>query len=214
MISGVKDGKSYNEMWIEGFHGKKTIEFIDNEYEEIRIDYHGFMPEINRKNNIYNLKKLFKKIEPIRLQIIGSLYHPEKTQIFYHPNISFNEYNKLSCGISIYNKFIPKAGLSYKLSPMYSFQKNSIVGRGNISLTNYSHSSIFSKMKFSINGETFNYGGPSGLELIYCRKYFGPINLMKLRIKLLDEFGRVIDLNNSDYTFTLKIEQIYDSMGN
>ena len=37
---------------------------------------------------------------------------------------------------------------------------------------------------------------------------------MKLRIRLLDEFGRVIDLNNSDYTFTLKIEQIYDSMVN
>lgn len=71
---------------------------------------------------------------------------------------------------------------------------------------------IFAKL--NNNGETFNYGGPSGLELIYCRKYFGPINLMKLRIKLLDEFGRVIDLNNSDYTFTLKIEQIYDSMGN
>ena len=71
---------------------------------------------------------------------------------------------------------------------------------------------IFAKL--NNNGETFNYGGPSGLELIYCRKYFGPINLMKLRIRLLDEFGRVIDLNNSDYTFTLKIEQIYDSMAN
>ena len=39
---------------------------------------------------------------------------------------------------------------------------------------------IFAKL--NNNGETFNYGGPSGLELIYCRKYFGPINLMKLRI--------------------------------
>lgn len=71
---------------------------------------------------------------------------------------------------------------------------------------------IFAKL--NNNGETFNYGGPSGLELIYCRRYFGPINLMKLRIKLLDEFGRVIDLNNCDYTFTLKIEKFYDSMAN
>lgn len=220
MISGVKDGKSYNEMWIEGFHGKKTIEFIDNEYEEIRIDYHGFMPEINRKNNIYNLKKLFKKIEPIRLQIIGSLYHPEKTQIFYHPNISFNEYNKLSCGISIYNKFIPKAGLSYKLSPMYSFQKNSIVGRGNISLTNYSHSSIFSKMKFSINGETFNYGQHPGFtgDLRYHR--VSPeleiiINENNLRSKKEKKLiASYIYLVRDHVSFCCESEKMYDHYGN
>ena len=34
---------------------------------------------------------------------------------------------------------------------------------------------------------------------------------MKLRVKLLDEFGRVVDLNNSDFSFILRIEQLYDS---
>ena len=70
---------------------------------------------------------------------------------------------------------------------------------------------IFAKLNNKDN--SFNFDN-SDIEAIFKRKYFGPINLMKLRIKLLDEFGRVIDLNNSDYSFTLKVEQIYDSMVN
>ena len=42
------------------------------------------------------------------------------------------------------------------------------------------------------------------------REYYGPINLKKLKIRLLDEFGRTVDLHNSDYSFSLKLEMIYD----
>ena len=45
---------------------------------------------------------------------------------------------------------------------------------------------------------------------ICTRQYFGPINIRKLEIKILDEFGRVIDLNNSDFSFTLALEILYD----
>jgi hypothetical protein len=31
-----------------------------------------------------------------------------------------------------------------------------------------------------------------------------------MRIQLLDDYGRVVDLNNIDYSFTLELEQIYD----
>jgi hypothetical protein len=42
------------------------------------------------------------------------------------------------------------------------------------------------------------------------RIYFGPVDLIKLHFKLLDEFGRIIDINNSDYSFTLEMELLYD----
>jgi len=42
------------------------------------------------------------------------------------------------------------------------------------------------------------------------RLYFGPSNLSRLHIKLLDEFGRIVDLNNGDFSFTLEIEILYD----
>lgn len=42
------------------------------------------------------------------------------------------------------------------------------------------------------------------------RIYFGPTNISRLNVRLLDEFGRVVDLNNCDYSFTLEVEILYD----
>ncbi len=46
------------------------------------------------------------------------------------------------------------------------------------------------------------------------REYFGPVNIKKLRIRLLDELGRVVDLNNTDFSFSIVIEQLYDIHAN
>jgi hypothetical protein len=58
--------------------------------------------------------------------------------------------------------------------------------------------------------DSFNYSN-GDVDYQFKRSYFGPVDLMKLRIRLLDEFGRVIDLNNSDYSFTIRVEQLYNS---
>ena len=42
------------------------------------------------------------------------------------------------------------------------------------------------------------------------RRYYGPVNIDKLEIKLLDQYGRVINLLKSDFSFTLQIEILYD----
>lgn len=41
------------------------------------------------------------------------------------------------------------------------------------------------------------------------RNYFGPVNIEKLRITLYDEYGRIINLNNSDWSFSLTFEILY-----
>ena len=43
-----------------------------------------------------------------------------------------------------------------------------------------------------------------------CRDYFGPVTLDKLEIKIYDEYGRIIDINNCDYSFSLELELLYD----
>ena len=42
------------------------------------------------------------------------------------------------------------------------------------------------------------------------RQYFGPVNIQSLNIQLLDAYGRVIDLNNMDYSFCLTFQTVYD----
>ena len=42
------------------------------------------------------------------------------------------------------------------------------------------------------------------------REYFGPVNIQHMNIQLLDEYGRVIDLNNMDFSFCLTLTTAYD----
>ena len=41
------------------------------------------------------------------------------------------------------------------------------------------------------------------------RYYYGPVNINKLQIKIIDEYGRIVDLNNKDFSFTLRLTTIY-----
>ena len=47
-------------------------------------------------------------------------------------------------------------------------------------------------------------------QLNRTREYFGPVDIARLTIKLYDEYGRVIDLNNMDWSFSLSFEKLYD----
>ena len=58
------------------------------------------------------------------------------------------------------------------------------------------------------NGDTFvEYGGTLQNQE---RIYFGPVNIKNINIQLLDEYGRVLDINNMDYSFCLTLITAYD----
>jgi hypothetical protein len=49
------------------------------------------------------------------------------------------------------------------------------------------------------------------LKLITCtRQYFGPVNINNIEVQLLDQYGRVVDLNNMDFSFCLSLICSYD----
>ena len=66
----------------------------------------------------------------------------------------------------------------------------------------------------------FPIGNSSPFDLFYensvastsapAREYFGPVNLHNFTIQLMDEYGRIIDLNNMDYNITLLLTSVYD----
>jgi hypothetical protein len=68
---------------------------------------------------------------------------------------------------------------------------------------------ILARVAIPANG--FNMVSQNDLGIItYPRQYFGPVNIQKLQIQLLDEYGRILDLNNMDYSICLTMETIYD----
>ena len=41
------------------------------------------------------------------------------------------------------------------------------------------------------------------------RVYFGPVDIDRIRVKLLDDKGNLVHLNDNDWSFTMLVEQLY-----
>ena len=65
--------------------------------------------------------------------------------------------------------------------------------------------------RISFQPSPFGSISQNNLSLITTpRQYFGPVDIQKLNIQLLDEYGRIIELNNMDYSFCLTFTSVYD----
>jgi hypothetical protein len=65
--------------------------------------------------------------------------------------------------------------------------------------------------RISLQANTFNCLIENNLNIVTtARQYFGPVNINNLNIQILDEYGRIIDLNNTDYSFCLTLQTAYD----
>ena len=75
-------------------------------------------------------------------------------------------------------------------------------------------SSILNKnilARITLQGSVFNIITQNNFLLVTtARQYFGPVDIQKMQIQLLDEYGRILDLNNMDYSFCLSFQTIYD----
>ena len=62
-----------------------------------------------------------------------------------------------------------------------------------------------------IGNGVYNSVNDPGLstQLNRSREYFGPVNIQRLTITVYDEYGRILDLNNMDWSMTLAFEHLY-----
>ena len=65
--------------------------------------------------------------------------------------------------------------------------------------------------KIILNSDDFTLFVEKSLNMITeKRNYFGPVDLQRLHITMYDDNGRIINLNNSDYSFVLNLKVLYD----
>lgn len=65
--------------------------------------------------------------------------------------------------------------------------------------------------RISIKGTFFGILMENDLSVVNeSRQYFGPVDIQKLRIRLIDDRGRVVDMNGANYSFCLLLTQLYD----
>jgi hypothetical protein len=96
------------------------------------------------------------------------------------------------------------------------FNKNSVNGINAILNSSVISNNILARLTRSSIGSALNLGFTLDSALLKAdsstrkRVYFGPVNIKKLRFRILDAYGRVIDLNNMDISFALRLDRLYD----
>lgn len=156
LICGIINGKERASVWYDGFKGEQWFAFPAGNFDTYKIDFPEVMPEINRKNNTVNHNKPFKKLEPMRLQFLGSIDNPNKTQFFYSPVLGWNKNNGLMVGAAIYNHAFPSKKTEWTVMPMYAFETNSIVGHVDAYYVIKPHK-IFQSIRIGADAKTYCY---------------------------------------------------------
>jgi len=128
-ISGVKDNKVIFTDWFNGFEGQKWLPLPQSSgIDKILIDSNEDMLELNRQNNQIRTSGLFKKVEPLKIKLLGILEDPNRTQLNFIPVTGWNMYNKFMLGAVFYNPILPQKKFEYQLMPMYAFGSNDLAG--------------------------------------------------------------------------------------
>ena len=65
--------------------------------------------------------------------------------------------------------------------------------------------------KIPMNADYFSLLTENNLKIITDeRQYFGPVDIERLRITLLDEYGNPLMMNNANFSFCILVKKIYD----
>jgi hypothetical protein len=125
--------------------------------------------------------------------------------------IGFRQNTYINSNSYISEGIIDLSGPKYLYLVINDFNNNvndGFIGAFNSSILN---KNILARISLQGGIKIISYFSENNFSLItYARQYFGPVDIIKLQIQLLDEYGRIIDLNNMDYSFCLNFQTIYD----
>ena len=155
--------------------------------------------QVRQLSKVYNRRPTLTPIKQDGFQYLNQQYKCYPLADFSN-DISFTYINKHSyTGEAIYDAH----GSRYFLLSVNDFQNNHTIA-------------VVSPLQQETLGDGNILAKSSSNCCVGCgveaptRIYFGPTDISKLHIKLYDEFGRIVDMNNCDYSFTLEVEVLYD----
>jgi hypothetical protein len=112
-------------------------------------------------------------------------------------------------------------GICFTKNPLYGFlaiddfNKNSNDYYMSVFSNSISVPNIISKVNFTAFSEGVGdfqaaQGESSSNAINREKRYYGPVNIQRLKITIYDDFGRILDLNNMDWNLELAFECVYN----
>tara|TARA_A100001011_G_C14298771_1_gene839732 strand:- start:17 stop:1411 length:1395 start_codon:yes stop_codon:yes gene_type:complete len=210
--------------WILGFRGQYAYNSkLDASYSSIDCFNNKKFTDCSTRNLSRNeLKKLinnkssnrnYKQSKTNGENYINELI-PKKNLLTTEPIKSFYDFFFVKpdeSSMLVSNNIYSEISTNYLLLSINDFQNN----HNSSFISIYEDSSLQDNNLIArINGSiTTNLNSLDANIINYLdeeRIYFGPTNINRLQIKLLDMFGRICDLNNGDWNLVLEAEILYD----
>lgn len=132
----------------------------------------------------------------------------------------YSSSNQLAAPPTTFGSIVSE-GICFTKFPLYGFlaiddfNKNSndyymTVFANSISVPNIIGKVNFTQFTESVGDFQAAQGESTTTAINREKRYFGPVNIQKLKITLYDDLGRVLDLNNMDWSLELAFECVYN----
>ncbi|MFK8056854.1 MAG: M1 family metallopeptidase [Saprospiraceae bacterium] len=145
-------------IWKPGFIGTQTIELIaPSSAYRIAIDPELLTPEVRRNDNYYRLSGPTPKLEPLSVNLVGSIGDPAKNTLNVIPALSFNSADKLLLGFGFHNYQPVMPETRYYLLPMISTRDASLNGIGSLAHSFYKSDSWYREIELAVDARSFHY---------------------------------------------------------
>ena len=132
-VDAFRYGKLAETKWVE--IGEEEVYFEGTTLDEFVIDSEEYMPDMNRNNNIWKDKGLFKRVEPLKLEFLLGDNEPQYFNSWYTPILGGNVYDKFMLGVLFHNQSFPKNKLEYTIAPLFSFGRKNLAGFADFNYT-------------------------------------------------------------------------------
>jgi hypothetical protein len=135
------------------------------------------MTELYRLNNNIRTTGIFRKADPLQLQILYTIEDPDKRYLIFFPSFNWTRSDGFMAGVALQNgSLIPKP-VEYFVMPFYAFGKQALTGYGKISFNKIPYDNFIRLASLTLEGEQFGVPGNQdyhkakiGLD-IYLRSY-------------------------------------------
>jgi hypothetical protein len=106
--------------WAESGAMQLYIKTPYSEITKVEIDRNNDIPELNRQNNLWVKDQVFKKVEPLRFELLFGDHEKNNTTIFWTPMLGGNAYDGLMAGVTLHNIGLAPKKFTYLVGPMLS----------------------------------------------------------------------------------------------
>ena len=170
---------------------------------------------------IYGPKYLLLRVNEFALNrnpsnLIGTMHKDNKCD---YPNYLSRDLQRVQAGdnatsFQVVDDEFPKRLTKAKLYTINSILENRKSNSNPLKTTIDNSTDILIKIPIPDQEDILNspnkvFCETGGFLSNFKREFFGKVNILKIKTELLDDKGRVLDLNNQDWSYTLLINHIY-----